>query len=96
MPFPEQEPRPFTKENIELLSPGQTGCYGIFNAQKWIYVGKGDIRDRMLKHVNGDIACIRLSGATHWVNVLANGAAMDEREKSLILELTPCCNQRVG
>jgi hypothetical protein len=94
MPFPQQDPRPFTKADIETIKPGQNGCYGIFKQGQRIYVGKGDIRERMLAHVGGDNPCIIRSGATHWYNVLSD--RMDALEKELILELQPSCNQRVG
>lgn len=94
MPFPEQSPRAFTRAGIEVLSVGQKGCYGIFKSGQWIYIGKGDIRERLLSHVNGDNPCIAWSGATHYVAAVT--ANMDALEKSLILEHTPSCNQRVG
>ena len=98
MPFPDMNnPRPYTKADIERLNPDQNGVYGIFNAQGWIYVGRGDIRDRMLRHVGGDNPCINRHSPTHWVNeVTRSDAAMELREKTLIIELDPACNERVG
>ncbi len=97
MPFPQQQSRPFTRAGIEALPVGQNGVYGIFNAQRWIYVGKGDIRDRMLKHLTGTEAadiCIRNNGATaFYIEVTQN---MDAREKALQIELRPVCIQRIG
>jgi hypothetical protein len=52
MPFPQQNPIAFTQQGIESLNPDQYGCYGIFNSIRWIYVGKGDIRSRLLAHLN--------------------------------------------
>ena len=94
MPFTQQPPRAFTRENITALSPGQNGVYGLFKPNQWIYVGKGDIRQRLLNHLNGDNPCINRNGPTHWVDEVTPNA--DQREKTLILELTPSCNQRVG
>lgn len=94
MPFPQQTPRPFTSADIQQVNPGQTGVYGIFRKDVWIYVGRGDIRDRMLRHVNGDNPAITASLPTHWVSeVTANDI---QRERELILELGPTCNQRAG
>lgn len=94
MPFPNQTPRSYTRANVEAINPGQHGCYGLFRGQMWIYVGKGDIRRRLLDHLNGDNACITIHGPTHWVDwVTAN---MDAEERRLIVELNPTCNKKVG
>lgn len=94
MPFIQQEKRPFTREGIEWLKPNQIGVYGIFNASGCIYVGKGDIRDRLLSHFNGDNPCILRFRPTYYLaEVLPNP---DAREKQLIIEYNPPCNQRVG
>ncbi|MCZ6835550.1 MAG: hypothetical protein O7G85_07230 [Planctomycetota bacterium] len=94
MPFPEQSPREYTRANIEALNPNQNGCYGIYKQGEWIYVGKGDIRSRMLDHFNGDNACISGKRPTYWVSAVS--ANYDELEKQLIRELSPSCNKRVG
>jgi hypothetical protein len=94
MPFPKQTPRAFTRANIEALNVGQIGCYGLFKDGTWIYVGKGDIRARLLDHLNGDNADILRNGPTHWVDVVT--ANCDADEKGLIVELSPCCNKKVG
>ncbi len=95
MPFPKQTPRAFTRANVEAITPRQIGCYGLFiNGSRWVYVGKGDIRKRLLEHLNGDNPCITRNGPTHWVDIVTNN--MDEIEKALILELNPACNKKVG
>lgn len=95
MPFPTQAPRAFTRANVEALNPNQNGCYGLFVSQGgWVYVGKGDIRKRLLDHLNGDNPCITRNRPTHWVDVVTND--LDRMEKALILELTPTCNKKVG
>lgn len=95
MPFPkENSSRIFNRANIEGLDPNQHGVYGLFKEGTWIYVGKGDIRQRLLDHLNGDIPCITREQPTHWIDEVTHDA--DERERQLILEFTPICNQRVG
>jgi len=93
MPFPKQESRVFTRQNVEALKPNQIGCYGLHH-KGWVYVGKGDIRQRLLDHLNGDNPCITRERPTHWVDVVCNDS--DTREKNLIIELNPTCNRRVG
>jgi hypothetical protein len=94
MPFPQQEPRPFTRAGIEWLKPSQYGVYGIYRADAWIYVGMGDIRARLLDHLNGDNHRITSERPTHWVAAVTSNAALTEKE--LILELNPIANRRVG
>lgn len=85
---------PYTRANTESLTPGQMGVYGIYKSGTWIYVGSGDIRARMLAHFNGDNACITRERPTDWIAEVTSNYI--EREKVLIRELTPTCNQRVG
>ena len=94
MPFPEQKSRPFTRTNVESLKPNQLGCYGLFHENSWVYVGKGDIRERLLRHLSGDNPLITRSNPTHWVDVVTDD--YDNEEKRLIVELNPACNRRVG
>lgn len=93
--FIKQEPRKFCRADILNLNEGQIGVYGIFNAQRWIYIGKGDIRTRMLAHLNGDNPSITAYGPTHFVGeVTASDPSI--REKQLIVFYNPVCNKRVG
>ncbi len=94
MPFTQQTPRAFTRANVEALTPNQKGVYGLFKDSVWVYVGKGDIRDRLLAHLNNDNACITRQAPTHWVDEVWDNP--DTREAALILELNPVCNRRVG
>lgn len=94
MPFAQQTPRAFNRDNILALTPGRMGVYGLFAGKQWVYVGRGDIRQRLLDHINGDNPCITRNAPTLWVfEVTGNHEA---REKDLIRELSPLCNQRVG
>ena len=94
MPFTEQTPRQFTRANIEAHKPEQMGCYGLSREREWVYVGKGDIRARLLDHLNGDNPCIMNRVPTHWVDAVTED--YDNLEEELILELNPTCNKRVG
>ncbi len=96
MSFVSQIPRVLTKQNVEALIPNQYGVYGIFRNNQWIYVGKGDIRKRLLEHLNGDIPSILNMRPTHWVDEVCSDPQMSIREKELILELKPLCNQKIG
>lgn len=93
MPFPQQFARPFSRDAIESLTPDQYGVYGILNANGWIYVGRGNIRERLLAHLTGTdgIPGIRLSRPTRFVTEITGAGAARERE--LIAELDPVCNR---
>lgn len=94
MPFVQQTPRVFSKAQVELITPNQYGVYGIFKQGVWVYIGKGDIRQRLLDHLNGDNLDILKNSPTHWVDEVTTNA--DQREKQLIIECRPICNKRVG
>ena len=94
MPFPDQTPRVYNRVNVEAVGPNQMGCYGLYRPNHWIYVGSGDIRQRLLDHLNGDNACITGQEPAHWVDTVTSDYVAVE--KRLILELNPACNKRVG
>jgi len=85
MGFAQQYPRPFTQAGIGELNYGQTGVYGISAGSTWIYVGKGNIRERPLAHLMGDNACIRGQ------NVCEVTVNADARARELVVELSPIC-----
>ena len=94
MPFASQTSRPFTKANIESIDPNQIGVYGIFRYDAWIYVGRGDIRTRLLSHVAGGNPRITAENPTHWV---AETSTDDmSRERTLIVEFNPIANRKIG
>ena len=95
MPFPFQLGVPFVRFELEAIIPGQIGVYGLFNANGWVYIGKGDIRERLLCHLRGDNPFLTLMAPTHWVSEVTTFDP-SIRERQLILELDPWCNRRVG
>ncbi len=94
MPFPQQSARAFTKQNIEAIRPGTIGVYGLFRPNAFIYIGRGDIRARLLSHLNGENPCITREKPTHYIDEVATND--ENREKDLILEFDPICNKKVG
>ena len=95
MPFIQQTSRPFTQQNVEALDMNQRGVYGLFKQNAWVYIGKGDIRQRLLDHLNGDNPCITHQRPTHWLADVMNEDP-SAREEQLTLEYRPTCNRRVG
>jgi hypothetical protein len=94
MPFQTQDARPYTKDVVRRLADSQMGVYGILRNQEWIYIGSGDIKERLLAHLNGDNPCILKENPTHFVAELAQYPV--SREKELTNELGPICNKRAG
>lgn len=86
---------PFTRTSIEGLPANRVGVYGLFAGNRWIYIGQGVIRDRLLAHLNGDNSCITQNQPTHFVYEFPPYS--ESRERELIRELGPtACNERVG
>lgn len=96
MAFAQQTVRTFNRADVEALNQNQSGVYGIFKQGQWIYIGKGDIRKRLLAHLAGDNPAILAWRPTHWVGEIHLDPQMSIREKQLIIELNPPCNQKIG
>ena len=99
MPFPTQDPRPYTIEGAQSIKTGQRGLYGLIQVQEdsraWIYIGRAeDIRERLLEHLNEDDPCLGSYPPTHFVTAITQDPVKVEKE--LILEYDPECNKRVG
>ncbi len=101
MPFPIQDPRPYSKQGAQSIKAGQRGVYGLIQVQKdgwvWIYIGRAeDIRKRLLEHLKEDDPCLGSYRPTHFVTATAITQDKVRREKELTLEYDPECNKQVG
>ena len=94
MPFANNPAHRFTRRSVEAHTPGQIGVYGLYRPDVWVYVGRGDIRARLLDHLNGDNPCMIRESPTTWVGEVR--ADDEARKRELIRELTPRCNRQVG
>ncbi len=92
MPFATQDPKAFSRAEIMTLQDGQLGVYGLYNQDEWVYVGSGNIRGRLVGHLNRDNNCIRFQAPTHMVMEFTDDH--ENRGEALIQELTPHCNPR--
>ena len=90
MPFPPQKPKPFDLPSVESLNPSAVGCYGLFREDRWVYIGKGPIRERLLAHLGGDAPWSERDGPTHWVAV--ETAECDAMQEELALACNPICS----
>ena len=94
MPFPHQQPKPFDRASVEAFRPGVVGCYGLFCRDRWVYIGTGDIRQRLLGHLDGDRPWSLPDQPTHWVAV--ETADYDAVAKDLVVTCGPTCNAENG
>ena len=93
--FPPQVRMPFSREVVDDIDDGQVGCYGLLagpGARECVYIGKGELRARMLGHLDGDNPCIADHAPTHWIGVVARDIGPLHAE--LVAEYSPVCNQR--
>lgn len=73
--------------------PNRFGVYGLCNELGFVYIGKGDIRERLLAHLAGDDPRLLLERPTHYIHEICSGSGMHRRERELILEYDPPCNR---
>ncbi len=92
MPF-QGDNRPFSRKDVMAFPGFRPGVYGIFKDNTALFVGNsGDIKARMLRHVNNDNPNITASGPNLWMAEIMAGAGqakIEERQKQLIDEYKP-------
>lgn len=97
MPFNHSGAFYFAEASIVANAPSSSGVYGICNKDRWIYVGESnDVRRRLLEHFRESATCIWKCSPNAFVFELASSATRVQRQDSLILELKPACNQKLG
>lgn len=89
--------KPFDDEGARSLVQDKIGCYGLIRYDVvgqivWVKIGRGDNRDRMLRHLNDEQ--IMAERPTHFVTIVTDQDK--ETEKALILVYRPILNQRIG
>jgi hypothetical protein len=94
MLFPIPNRRAYTRTSIEALPPGKMGCYGLYTRSAWVYIGKGDIRVRLVDHLNGDNPCITKASPTSFSFIVTRN--YDAEEVRLQSAVSTLCNKRVG
>ena len=83
---------PFEHEVVLDIDEEQMGGYGLLKDGVCIYIGKGDLRARMLAHLDGDNRCITRHMPTHWIGVVTPHS--DPLHAELIEEYGPVCNRQ--
>lgn len=91
MPF-QGEKRPFNRKDVMAFPGFKAGVYGIFKDNGALIIGSsGDIKARVMRHVNGDNVDLTASQPNFWAAEPVSGgqAALDARQKQLVDEYKP-------
>jgi hypothetical protein len=81
----------FQHDSVITNAPETSGVYGLFSAL-WVYIGEADnIRDRLLKHLDGDLPCLRRYWPSGFAFELVSPAARHLRHEYLIDKYQPYC-----
>jgi hypothetical protein len=87
----------FNEEKIKAVAPVDSGVYGLYTSQRWVYIGEtGTIEQRLLQHRRGDNRCISDWNPTGFAFESVEASKRVTRQDQLILELNPACNQKLG
>jgi len=79
--------------SILIEAPIRSGIFAIYTQERCIFVGEaGDIRGRLLRLLDGDMACIAENQPTHFSFELADANSRALRCRELIAELNPVCD----
>lgn len=89
MTFPPQKPQPFERAAVAGLRAGVVGCYGLFHRERWVYIGTGDIRSRLLAHLDGDRPWLADDEPTHWVVI--ETPEYETAARDLVVACAPSC-----
>ena len=94
MPFTNDR-QPYTRRSILAIRGDQIGVYGIFRGNMAVYIGSGDIRDRLLAHLDGDNPCITNWHPDLWAAKVITNSDLEARERAYIREYAPVCNKTI-
>lgn len=88
----------FNRPSITANAPESAGVYMLYSQNVCVYIGKAtNLRDRMLAHLtNSHSDLITAAKPALFAFELVQPAFLEAREKQLILEFCPQCNQRLG
>jgi len=79
-------------EDIERINEEWNGVYGLFRYNFPVYIGTGNIRGRLIAHLNGDNPCITKHAPDLWTAEVFEHDP-EPREVELLREYNPVCNR---
>jgi hypothetical protein len=83
----------YQMSSILIEAPIRSGIFVIYKRDRCIFVGEaGDIRGRLMRLLDGDIACIAENQPTHFAFELADADLRALRCREVIADLNPVCD----
>jgi hypothetical protein len=93
VPFPDQPRRAFRADEIDRIRPGVRGVYGLFSDAGCVFVGKGNLRERLSMHLKPgyteEARCIRKHAVTYFLVEETENFVV--RHMGLAVEYAPKC-----
>ena len=97
VPWNNQNTFLYSMNSVLSSATQNSGVYGIFKPDQWIYIGEsGNIKQRLIQHLNRDNECIVRHGPTAFIFELCLSGERVQRQDALILEFLPPCNTTLG
>ncbi len=85
----------FNEAWIRIYAPVGSGVYAIYAQQRWLYIGEAeDVRSQLLRHLAGEIPCIGEHQPTHFAFQSVPTEERAARQRELIAEYHPACNEQ--
>ncbi len=97
MPFMNSAARSFSAVSIYENAPDASGVYGLSNEREWLFVGEAnDIQTQLLGHLKEINTVLIKQQPTGFMFEVCSVGDRFARQDSLVQELEPRCNRRVG
>ena len=91
--IPHEPAYAFEEQSILTYAPHEMGVYLIYRTGKWIYVGHGDIQDRLIGHLRGvNPEILNEDPAWFMFEKCKSEEGAIAREKVLMFTYRPVCN----
>lgn len=97
MPFAECAARSFSVASIQKNAPESSGVYGLSNGREWLFIGEGNnIRAHLLEHAKETGTVLKTQNPTGFSFELCPAGERSGRLDTLVRELGPRLNRRMG
>jgi predicted GIY-YIG superfamily endonuclease len=91
--IPHENAYAFDEQSVLTYAPSEMGVYFIYRTGKWLYVGHGNVQERLLGHVRGDKPELQREDAMWFMfETCKTEEEAIAREKVLLFSYRPACN----